>query len=143
MIEKEDFYHGATLIRLLEDSRCVSIAKSEIAYTINGNTVVYTKYTTKSRSPWTFTFKQYEIEKLEQLNKSVVIAFVCAGDGICAITLNELKSIYSGPVGCISIRRSYHEQYGVAGPIGKIVEKIHFNRINNLVFINNNREDII
>lgn len=134
MIEKQDFYHGATLIRLLEDNRCKNISKSEVGYNINMTTEVYPKYTTKSRLPWTFTVKQDEIDKLEQINKNVVFAFVCAGDGICALTLTELKNIFFGEVGCITIKRGFHEQYGVTGPLGQIKEKIHFNRFNTLVF---------
>jgi hypothetical protein len=143
MIEKQDFYHGATLVRLLEDSRCSGIIKSDIGYTVNTNSELYPKYTTKSRSPWTFTFKQGEINKLKQLNRDVVIAFICAGDGICAITLDELKIIYSGLVCCITIRRDFRQQYSVSGPSGEIHEKIHFNRINALVFGENKQGRII
>ena len=87
MIEKQDFYHGAVLIRLLDDRRCKTISRTEIGYLINNHHHLYPKYTTKSRSPWSFTFKFAELEKLEQLTDDVIVALVCAGDGICSIIL--------------------------------------------------------
>ena len=138
MIEKQDFYHGATLVRLLDDTRCKSISRSSIGYEVNRATEIYLKYSAKTRSPWAFTLTQTEIDKMEKADKPVVIAFICGGDGICAITLSEVKDIFKGPIACISIKRRYREQYGVSGPVGSLKEKVHFNRINMLAFENNN-----
>ena len=49
-------------------------------------------------------------------------------------TLDELKGIFEGPVCGISVKRNFRKQYAVSGPVGRVQNKIHFSRINNLIF---------
>lgn len=135
MIDKQDFYHGTVLSRLIEDRRCRYISKKDDLYIVNNTSYIYLKYSTKSRSPWTFTFKRIEIEKIERISDRITIALICGGDGICAIRLSELKRIFNNNVGCISVKRNFHKQYGVSGPIDKLDDKISLSRINELVFV--------
>lgn len=52
MIEKLEFYHGAALVRLIEDARCEAITKHECGYLVNHSRIIMIKYSTKGHSPW-------------------------------------------------------------------------------------------
>jgi hypothetical protein len=86
MIEKLEFYHGAALVRLVEDGRCASISKSDFGYLVNGDRLVLMKYSTKANSPWRFTFSNDDLARFDLANDqfhTCVLALVCGGDGIC------------------------------------------------------------
>ncbi len=85
MIEKLEFYHGAALVRLVEDRRCVSIAKSELGYIVNEDCMVFVKYTTKANSPWRFTISRDDLTDFDLAHhrfRRCFLALVCGGDGI-------------------------------------------------------------
>lgn len=127
MLEKQEFYWGAAIIRLLNDPRCTCLSKREYGYLINSTQFTALKYSTKSRTPWGFTFGQDEIDKLGDASdryKLVVVALVCGGDGVCAITWKQAMSLLGGEPGWISARRGFHGRYGVAGPKGELDRKI-------------------
>jgi hypothetical protein len=66
MIEKLEFYHGAALVRLIEDPRCTRIAKHACGYLVNQNRIVAIKYSTKAHSPWGFTFSQDDLARISK-----------------------------------------------------------------------------
>ena len=137
MIEKQEFYHGAALIRLLEDSRCRSVEKYERGYLVNDKTFVFLKYTTKSRTPWRFSFGEAEIRDLEATEKSgalVAVALVCAGDGICALTFAQFQTVLGNDGSWIATRRKFHECYAVSGSAGILKEKIPLSSWPGIVF---------
>jgi hypothetical protein len=85
MIYKQDYYQGVSVLRVLDDPRFVSIRKHEFGFIVNGDIFFLVKYTTKPRPPWRFTFTQDELNRIAPLigsYKRLVVAFVCAGDGI-------------------------------------------------------------
>ena len=89
MIEKLEFYHGAALVRLIEDPRCETIGKHEFGYRVNQKRFVAIKYSTKALSPWGFTFSKDDITRLQMVEAEFgecLVAFVCGGDGICALS---------------------------------------------------------
>lgn len=127
MLEKQEFYWGAAIIRLLDDPRCASLSKDECGYLVNSMQLIVLKYSTKSRTPWRFTFGGDEIIRLADASdryKSVVIGLICGGDGVCAITWKQAVTLLGGEPGWISARRNFHERYGVAGPKGELEGKI-------------------
>lgn|SRR3990172_3471739 len=137
MIDKQEYYHGAAIVRLLEDGRYKTVIKHSLGYMINGEVIVLVKYSTKNRSPWRFTFTLDEMVSVEILGKQntrMAIALICGGDGICAITVGELRSIMGDNPGWIAAKRNYNEQYGVSGPSGKLERKIGFQRWPSIVF---------
>jgi hypothetical protein len=69
MIDKQEYYHGAAIIRLLEDGRFNTITKHACGYIINVEVLTLLKYTTKARSPWRFTFTLDEMVNIETLIK--------------------------------------------------------------------------
>ena len=89
MIDKQEYYHGAAIVRLLDNARFVTVKKHVLGYIVNDEVVVIVKYSTKNRTPWRFTCTLDEmlgIESLLEQMVKVVFAFVCGGDGICAIS---------------------------------------------------------
>jgi len=137
MIDKQEYYHGAALIRVLEDARFVSIKKHALGYIINDEVIVLLKYSTKNRTPWRFSFTLDEMISIETFckeNAKIVIALVCGGDGVCAIHTEELHDIMGDNPEWIAVRRNFNEQYGVAGPKGMLERKIAFQRWPSIVF---------
>ena len=127
MLEKQEFYWGAAIVRLLDDPRCASVAKSESGYVVNGMRLIVLKYSTKSRTPWRFSIGADEIKRLVEASgrhKSLVIGLVCGGDGVCAITWKQAAVLLGEEPGWISIRRNFHERYAVAGSAGQLEGKV-------------------
>jgi hypothetical protein len=137
MIDKQEYYHGAAIIRLFEDGRFNTIAKHTLGYIVNSKVLILLKYSTKSRTPWRFTFtldEMVQIENYIKQNDRIVIALVCGGDGVCAIHAKELFNILGDNPGWISVKRNFNEQYGVAGHYGRLERKISFQRWPSIIF---------
>src|SRR3972149_3125279 len=118
MIPKQEFYHGVAIIRLLDDKRCKTVHKDELGYIVNDRVFVFVKYTTRTRPPWRFTFRQDEVEQLNSRATSfgdIVIVLVCGGDGICAVSWYNASRLLGNKAGWISAKRKFNEQYSVAG----------------------------
>lgn len=127
MLEKQEFYWGAAVIRLLDDIRCTSLRKDECGYLVNSTQFVLLKYSTKSRTPWRFIFGEDEVVRLIGLSDRyslVVIGLVCGGDGVCAIAWKQVTALLSNKPGWVSVRRNFRERYEVAGPEGRLNNKI-------------------
>lgn len=143
MLQKQEFYYGVAITRLLEDVRCGTLAKSKdgLGYTVNNNCFFAIKYTTKARSPWQFTFSWDEASRLNNVKDRdlKVLALVCGGDGVCALTWSEIyylldfddwmqlleKESFSRT---ISIGRRFNERYAVWGTARELKRKISLNR---------------
>ena len=137
MIDKQEFYHGAAMIRLLDDSRCRSLTKYKIGYCLNGSIFMILKYTTKHRSPWRYTFTKNELDqtcKIARSFKKVIIVFINAGDGISALLLDELNFVLGTDSGWVSMSRKYNEQYAVSGSQNSLKYKISLTRWPGLAF---------
>lgn len=137
MIDKQEYYHGAALIRLLEDTRCASVKKHAVGYIINDEVIVLLKYRTNNRTPWRFSFTLDEMISMETLykeNAKIVIALVCGGDGVCTIHAEELHSVMGDNPEWIAVRRSFNEKYGVEGPKGRLPKKIALRRWPSILF---------
>jgi hypothetical protein len=130
MIEKLEFYHGAAVVRIIEDNRCRSISKTEHGYLVNGDRLVFLKYTTKAHSPWRFTAAEDDLERLENPGVAIercVVGFVCGGDGICSVPLEWVKRLLGAAPGWIAVKRVFSGCYSVTGPQGKLPRKIPLN----------------
>ena len=74
MIEKLEFYHGAALVRVIEDARCESIARHAYGYRVNNSRILAIKDSTRAHSPWGFTFSKNEISRFRWLTMNSAIA---------------------------------------------------------------------
>src|SRR5262245_35990784 len=116
MIEKQNFYHGAALVSLVEDARFQHIKKDLDGCVVNGNVFVLMKYRTNTKSPWNFIFNEDDLIKINNLDaviKKIVIVLICGGDGICAISGEDLDKILGNQPGWVAVRRKFNQQYGV------------------------------
>lgn len=130
VIEKQEFYHGVAMIRLLDDQRCQNIQRHEFGYLVNTKNFVFLKYSTKTRTPWRFGFSQQETAALDFLTKlceRVVVALGCGGDGICAVNWLEGRPLMDVTGGWLCARRGFKECYAVSGPNGQLRNKVPLN----------------
>lgn len=139
MIDKQEFYHGAAIICLLEDERCQKVQKHSLGYTVNDETFIFLKYATKSRSPWRFSFSRSEIESLNTISnsfKKIILVLICGGDGICSILWQEASELLGNDAGWISAKRDFNKQYGVAGSQRRLKGKVSLREWPSIVFGN-------
>lgn len=143
MIEKLEFYHGAAIVRLIEDDRCTSVGKNEYGYLVNGDRSIVVKYTTKAHSPWRFTLSQDDIARFDlaaQHFDTCVIVLVCGGDGVCSVTWAAARELLGGSPGWLAAKRSFNGCYSVSGPAGALRRKIPLNQWPGIVFGQENRQ---
>ena len=136
MIDKQEFYHGAALYRLIEDSRFAGIKVYDGGF-VTGDVFLVFKYRTKTRSPWQFSFQTKEVEHINNLASNfrrIVIAFICGGDGICGVYWHELWPLLELQNAWISVKRNFNGQYSVSAAKGCIDGKIPQRRWPQLVF---------
>lgn len=137
MIDKADYYHGAALATALHDARCIDVARWPPGYLVNDSVLAIVKYTTKAGSPWQFTFTTEDVTRLQHCPdgvERVVIALVCGGDGICAVSADAACALLDDAAGAISIRRKFRGWYGISGPAGRLEAKVAQKRWPDILF---------
>lgn len=137
-MDKFEYYHGAAVIRLLENEKCKAVKKRGLlGYVVNESIFVFVKYTTKARTPWGFTFDQedvYRCCKMAEEYDKLYVALVCGGDGVCALKWREAERLLDGKPGRISAGRRHNESYAVKGSEEKLKGKVSVNRWPRLLF---------
>jgi len=137
MIEKLEFYHGAALVRVIQDPRCETIRKHPCGYRVNENRILAIKYSTKARSPWGFTFSADDITRFNAAKAEFgdcIIALVCGGDGICALSWAVTVALLAQSPGRIAAKRGFAGCYAVNGPAGELKGKVAMNQWPAIVF---------
>lgn len=144
MIDKADFYHGAALAQALDDARCLEVAKCLPGYLVNNVVLAMIKYTTKTHSPWQFTFSAEDVSRLQHCPDGVdrvVLALVCGGDGICAFSAESACALLNGVAAWIAVKRKFRGRYGVSGPTGKMEKKVAVRRWPEILFLSEDSSD--
>jgi hypothetical protein len=137
MIEKLEFYHGAAVIRLIEDKRCNNVRKVESGYLVNDERAVFLKYTTKAHSPWRFTVSGDDLARYDVTAhqfETCVLALVCGGDGVCSLTWGEARELLGGSPGWLAAKRSFNGCYAINGHTGTLKRKVPLNQWPGIVF---------
>lgn len=126
MIDKQEFYHGAAVIKLIADPRFRTISPQEGGYVVNGKTFVLIKYSTRHNSPWRFTVTQDEVVQVTSraFSNSSLIVLVCGGDGICAVTWENASGLLGDGFGWLSTKRKFNGSYTISGPLGSLKRKV-------------------
>lgn len=141
MFDKTEFYHGAAILRVIQDLRSFSIKKKEnLGYIVNERIFIFLKFSTRGRSPWGFTFDQEDVDRcvnMENEYSLVALGLICGGDGICTLRWNEAKFLLAGKPGRIAASRNYNKSYSVRGSAGKLKKKISSKRWPSLIFEKN------
>lgn len=138
MLDKSEYYHGAAIVRLMDDERCGGVRKKGfLGFVVNEKVFVFLKYTTKGRSPWGFTFDQEDIDRCLKMGTEysrVVLGLICGGDGVCALTWGEANDLLGGKPGRIAAGRKHNHSYSVWGTAGELKRKIPVGRWPSLTF---------
>ena len=136
MLDKAQYYHGAAIMALLEHNQFSVKKMGTLGYVVNDKVFAFLKYTTKNKTPWQFSFDQEDVDrcvKMASSHKALVVGLVCGGDGICALTWDEVKMLLNSKPGRISTKRKHNESYGVVGSQGELKRKIAVGRWPTLV----------
>ena len=127
-IKKQEFYEGAALHLLSRTGRITGARYEPPIFEFNGNVVVLLNYSTKTRSPWPFSFMPDELSLLQSVlpPKRVVVGLVCGADGVVAVPYDALRSVAGASTSSIHIacRRNHAEHYRVSGPNGDLPRTI-------------------
>jgi hypothetical protein len=137
MIDKQEFYHGAAILRVVSDARCESICKADGGFLVNDQVFVYLKYRTKSRTPWSFPFATEETVQMnasESKYSKVVVGLICGGDGVCGLRWPPVRGLLADQAGWISCARRFNEQYGVSGSAGTLRRKVSLQQWPSVIF---------
>jgi len=128
-IKKQEFYEGAVLHRLARLGEIPGIRYNAPFFVFNDRLFVLIKYSTRTRSPWGFTFMpdeqvQLRVRALEHF--PVVIAMVCGSDGVAAIYYDAYLTIAAERATAlrVSCGRLHGKYYRVTGPDGHLGRKI-------------------
>lgn len=127
-IRKQEFYEGAAL-HLIARTGLVTALRYDIPFFIfNDRLAVLMKYSTKNRSPWSFTFTSTEQALLADKSSKIdtAIVLICATDGIAAVRYEPFQRIAQarGSAIHISCYRQHGEHYEVNGPDGTLPRKV-------------------
>lgn len=146
MLDKSAYYHGAAVIPILEDARCLSIRKlGTLGYAVNDDKFLFIKYTTKEKSPWRFTFDKEDIGRCANMTKDyrggVILGFVCGSDGVCAIDWTQGQELLGEKPGWVAASRKHNHSYTVWGANGELRRKISLGRWPELIFTNPSKEN--
>ncbi len=135
MIDKQEFYYGVALLRIINCDFFDEIKKDKYGFLIRKNRYVFIKYSTKSQTPWRFHFTESEIVYIKKMRTQhkVFIALVCGGDGICALDWVTASNLMGNDTGWISAARKHGHQYSVAGSDKKMKAKISLKEWPNII----------
>jgi hypothetical protein len=138
MIDKLEFYHGAAIVRIVDDARCRSIQKHNSGgYVVNGDCLLILKYTTKAHSPWRFTFSEDDQSRIGQAAGKFalcVLGLVCGGDGVCGIRWHQLNILLRDGAGWLATKRVFNGCYAVTGSRGTLEKKVALNQWPGILF---------
>jgi hypothetical protein len=127
-IQKQAFYEGAALHLVARTGDVISIRYEAPFFRLNDRVLAMLKYSTKSRSPWGFTFTADEQVILGEKSSenNVVLGLICGGDGVVALTYREYLKIASVTKSTIHIAcyRRHGERYEINGPAGILDGKV-------------------
>ena len=127
-IKKQEFYEGAAIHVIARSGAVSSIRYKSPFFYFNGALSVLLKYSTRGRSPWSFTFTLEEQTQMRvsSMKLKTVVALICGSDGIAAFEYSTFLSIAAPRQSSIRIScyRGHGEYYEVNGPDGTSSNKI-------------------
>lgn len=127
-MDKQEFYHGAVILKLISECNIDGIKKIDGGYIVDNSAFIFIKYSTKSRTPWRFSFSNAEIKYIKSFQDrfKIFVVLICGGDGICAIKWKAADFLLGNIAGWISATRKFGQQYSVAGSKNKLKRKVSF-----------------
>lgn len=127
-IKKQEFYEGAALHILARSGNLTSVRYETPFFYFNKNTAALLKYSTKTRSPWGFTFTAEEQILLRDRAKgtATLVALICGSDGIASLSYELYANVARIRMSSLHVAcyRSHGEHYEVCGPDGTLAGKV-------------------
>jgi hypothetical protein len=127
-IKKQEFYEGAAIHQLARGGGIAGVRYEAPFFTISDRLVLLLKYSTRTRSPWGFTFTAEEQRLLETKagKAAIVIGLICGADGVAALPYTEYVEIAPRSASAlhVSCYRYHRERYEVNGPAGTLSRKL-------------------
>lgn len=128
-LKKQEFYEGAALHRLACMGEIPGIRYHAPFFIFNERLFVLLKYSTRTRSPWGFTFtpdEQMHLSARALERHPLVIAMVCGADGVAAIRYDAYLSIAAQRATAlrVSCGRLHGKHYRITGPDGHLARKV-------------------
>lgn len=127
-IKKQEFYEGAALHLIIRNGGMTSILYEAPFFLMNEELLLYLKYSTKGRSPWSFTFMPDEQRMLSKRSyrSKITLGLVCGSDGVAALGYDAFATLATIRGGSVHIAcyRHHGEHYEVNGPDGTLPRKI-------------------
>jgi hypothetical protein len=127
-IQKQEFYEGAALHRLIRAGHLATIRYEPPFFHINDSMYVTLKYSTRTRSPWAFTFMPAEQALLDATaaNACLYIGLVCGSDGVVALNYRDLRPLAAPRATAVHVScyRGHGQHYEVNGPDGRLSRKV-------------------
>jgi hypothetical protein len=127
-IQKQEFYEGAALYRVIRSGAVTSIRCEMPFFLLNERVRVTLKYSTKGRSPWGFTFMPSEQVLMEEHAQAgeLLIGLICGSDGVVVLRYEEYRSIATPRDSALRIAcfRKHGKHYSVKGPDGRHPAKV-------------------
>ena|SRR5450432_527192 len=128
VIKKQEFYEGAALHLIARTGLVARISYDAPFFLLNDRLSVLLKYSTKGRSPWSFTFSTDEQTFLNaRASKSeTAIALICGADGVAAFGYESFLKVATHRQDAIHIAcyRRHGEHYEVNGTDGTFARKV-------------------
>ena len=127
-IQKQEFYEGAALHRLIRGAGDVRIRYAAPLFILDERLQVHLKYSTLVSSPWGFTFNPDEQQLLgsRAAELPLVIGLVCGADGIAVVTFEQYTLIAHSHDAAIRVacHRKHRAHFEVTGPDGTVPGKV-------------------
>jgi hypothetical protein len=127
-IRKLEFYEGAAIHQLARSGSITGLLYEPPFFTVSGRLALLLKYSTRTRSPWGFTFMPEEQRLLERRasRAALVVGLICGSDGIAALPYTEYAQVAprSETAIHVSCYRSHRELYEINGPAGCLPRKV-------------------
>jgi hypothetical protein len=127
-IKKQEFYEGAALFLIARTGKVSGLKYQPPFFLINDRLWVLLKYSTKSRSPWGFTFTadEQEVLQLRAGNFKTAIGLICGSDGVATLPYESYLKVATPRKAAIRIAcfRNHGEYYEVSGPDGSLDKKV-------------------
>lgn len=127
-IKKQEFYEGAALHILARGGNIERLRYEAPFFALNDDLLIHMKYSTKIRSPWSFSFTSEETMLLERTSKrsKLVIGLICGSDGIATLPYGDFATVAASKRASIHLSafRSHREHYEICGPNGTLDRRI-------------------
>ena len=97
-IQEQDFYHGVVLKQIADHPTFTSINKistKDGVYQINDNLRILIKYSTTDDSEWKFTFRENDLNELNNdlYTDKYCFILVCGGHTVCLLNRNDISEL--------------------------------------------------